>query len=109
MSSPHPAVRFWTVEEARAYLPQLRELVEQIKQAADAHAHVSRFKGRMHGCGHDGHTTMLLGAAAYLSRVRNFDGVVYLICWRLGEDDIEWWHLPDAGFAGRRRLPRDPS
>jgi amidohydrolase len=42
-------------------------------------AYVSRFKGRMHGCGHDGHTTMLLGAARYLSRTRRFDGTVYLI------------------------------
>src|SRR4029079_17495179 len=35
--------------------------------------------GRMHGCGHDGHTTMLLAAARYLSETRNFDGVAYLI------------------------------
>jgi Uncharacterized conserved protein (DUF2203) len=27
------------------------------------------------------------------------------LCWRLGEDDLAWWHLPDAGFAGRRPLP----
>jgi hypothetical protein len=40
--------------------------------------HVSRFKGRMHGCGHDGHTTMLLGTARYLSRTRR-DGTAYLI------------------------------
>jgi amidohydrolase len=39
----------------------------------------SRHEGRMHACGHDGHTTMLLGAARYLAETRNFDGTVHLI------------------------------
>jgi hippurate hydrolase len=39
----------------------------------------SRHQGRMHACGHDGHTTMLLGAARYLAETRNFDGTVHLI------------------------------
>jgi hippurate hydrolase len=39
----------------------------------------SRTQGKMHACGHDGHTTMLLGAARYLAETRNFDGTVYLI------------------------------
>jgi amidohydrolase len=41
--------------------------------------YASRNPGMMHACGHDGHTTMLLGAAKYLAETRNFDGTVYLI------------------------------
>jgi amidohydrolase len=41
--------------------------------------HRSRYDGRMHGCGHDGHTTMLLAAARYLQETRNFDGTAFLI------------------------------
>ena len=31
-----------------------------------------------------------------------------LLCWQLGEDGLEWWHLPEEGFAGRRPLPLPP-
>jgi len=41
--------------------------------------HRSTHEGRMHACGHDGHTTMLLGCARYLAETRNFDGTAYLI------------------------------
>ena len=47
----------------------------------------------MHGCGHDGHTTMLVGAAQYLARTRKFDGTVYLV-FQPGEE----------GYAGAKAM-----
>ena len=41
--------------------------------------HASKHQGKMHACGHDGHTAMLLAAAQHLAKNRNFDGTVYLI------------------------------
>jgi hippurate hydrolase len=45
----------------------------------NAFAHRSTVPGKFHGCGHDGHTTMLLGAARYLAETKNFDGTVHFI------------------------------
>ena len=58
--------------------------------------HKSTSPGRMHGCGHDGHTTMLLGAARYLAKTRKFNGTVYLI-FQPGEE----------GYAGARAMMED--
>ena len=53
---------------------------------ATALPYASRNSGVMHACGHDGHISMLLGAAAYLARTRDFGGTVYAIFQPAEED-----------------------
>ncbi len=65
-------------------------------QEDNTFAHRSRYDGRMHGCGHDGHTTMLLAAARYLAETRAFDGTVTLI-FQPGEE----------GYAGGKAMIED--
>jgi amidohydrolase len=48
-------------------------------QELNTFEHRSKIDGKMHGCGHDGHTVMLLGAAWYLSKSKCFDGTIHFI------------------------------
>ena len=65
-------------------------------QEVNTFAHASTHPGKMHACGHDGHTAMLLAAAQYLSAHRDFDGTVYLI-----------FQPAEEGGGGAREMIKD--
>ena len=65
-------------------------------QEFNTFAHASKHQGRMHACGHDGHTAMLLAAAQYFSKHRDFDGTVYLI-----------FQPAEEGGGGAREMIKD--
>ena len=159
-------VRYWTVDEAKAYLPRLRLLVEVIQRAArlavtaKGNGHAS-LPGSRRTSGPSSSSPppdviapeltapdlsppapetaaapqdagpagipvafdveQALGELEQQGIVlrdadrglidfpaRHPAGRDVLLCWQLGEDDLEWWHLPEDGFAGRRRLPLPP-
>ncbi|ABD71318.1 Peptidase M20D, amidohydrolase [Rhodoferax ferrireducens T118] len=65
-------------------------------QELNTFAHVSTQPGKMHACGHDGHTAMLLAAAQHLAVNRHFDGTVYLI-----------FQPAEEGGGGAREMIKD--
>ncbi len=71
-----------------------------IHEATDL-PYASTVPGVMHACGHDGHTTMLLGAARYLAETRNFAGAVALIFQPAEEDGGGGGVMVDEGIMDR--------
>jgi hippurate hydrolase len=65
-------------------------------QEFNTFSHTSQHPGKMHACGHDGHTAMLLSAAQYLASHRDFDGTVYLI-----------FQPAEEGGGGAREMIKD--
>lgn len=65
-------------------------------QEFNTFSHTSTQPGKMHACGHDGHTAMLLAAAQHLAQNRNFDGTVYLI-----------FQPAEEGGGGAREMIKD--
>jgi hypothetical protein len=128
-------VRHWTHDEATAALPDVSEKVHRIREMLEAaRAKEAQTAGNGHGegpssNGHGGATREAAAAeiAALIAELQA-DGIVvrdperglidfpalapsgetYLLCWLDGEDAIDWWHWPDAGFAGRTPITTPP-
>jgi hypothetical protein len=126
-------VRYYTLDEATEALPRVRAQVERIRAliaqasprdaraGAGGNGHVPSSNGHGSGGGVDAELGSLLeelqrdgivlrdpGRGLIDFPAQSPSGREYLLCWLDGEDAIEWWHWPDAGFAGRTPLSRPP-
>ena len=84
------------VTQAASIAAVRRDIHALPMQEYNTFAHASQHAGKMHACGHDGHTAMLLAAAQHLAKHRNFDGTVYLI-----------FQPAEEGGGGAREMIKD--
>ena len=110
-------MRHWTLDEATAALPGVRAKVQRLRQLLHARPTAN------------GRGARLDDDIASIVKELNDDGIIvrdperglidfpavtpsgdtYLLCWLDGEDVIDWWHWPDAGFAGRTPIDQPPT
>ncbi len=118
----------WTVEDANAALPRVRDVVRRIRALVGEHREqAERSATRRAGNGHapgDTRQSELRAALEELTRdgivlrdvdnglvdfpARSASGRQYWLCWLVDEPEVAWWHWPDTGFAGRRPLSDPP-
>jgi hypothetical protein len=107
------AVRSWTVEEARAYLPRLRQLVGLIDSSLVPGPEPGT-RALPAGSEHAEAALAELEAGDIALRQLGLglvdfpwlapDGELRFLCYRLDEPELLWWHRPEDGFAGRRPI-----
>ena len=110
-------MRHWTLDEATAALPEVRAKVQRLRAFVRARPTAN------------GQAARLDTEIASIVEELTADGIVvrdperglidfpslapagdtYLLCWLDGEDAIDWWHWPDAGFAGRTPIDQPPT
>jgi hypothetical protein len=125
-------MKLFTVEEANALLPSVREILQKI-QRSRRRLGPYRHEAKLAAEGAEQGGGGMAGGVKYAALLTNFteemgeleglgvqlkdferglvdfpslrDGRVVLLCWQLGEgDELEWWHDMDAGFGGRTPL-----
>jgi hypothetical protein len=122
-------VRFWTLDEATAALPEVRALVMRLRELVaaartSATGNGAKPSGNGHGPAMQANDTELRDILETLTDqgiivrdpdrglidfpARTTDGRTYLLCWLDGEETIDWWHWEDTGFAGRTPLSAPP-
>ena len=121
-------MRFWTLEEATAALPEVRVQVTRLRELIEvARTTAGGNGGRPSGNGERPTSSGSSEVQAILADLTDRgiivrdperglidfpaeapDGRTYLLCWLDGEDSIDWWHWPEDGFGGRTPLGEPP-
>lgn len=125
------STKLFTVEEANSHLPRVRKILAELKRHYIKLRSMSAAARRAAESATSGGGGMM-GGAIYIETLQQLadgsqllqaigiqikdyeqglidfpslkEGRVILLCWKLGEEKIEWWHETDAGFAGRQPL-----
>lgn len=133
MDEEHEEIKTFTLSEARSLIPKLRTLLMRVTKERDILALMNdeleraREKAELGGGTHLG-VAYLKHIAIFSEAVQKvqelgvlikdfrtglidfpyeYDGRIVYLCWKLDEDDIDWWHEIEAGFAGRQLLTED--